>query len=378
MLVLKRRPYLVVPKLINQPTWGGDYILKAKGWSTLFPDYKIGQSYELFSQTKLLIEITDSMNKSFMPDIGGPNNDKIENKAGYKKDRDYLFLDRVTRLSEKIPLIKFTQSNGNSFQLHIKDGIRDSRWQAKPESWYYFEDGLVTYGIKKGANLDAYKNDCFKMENIMNDLSHSVKTGKMTLTEAGEKAAIATKEINLWQYVNLHVVKKNSVVDSSLGGIHHSWEEDIKKYPLGNVLYEVQRDVMDPISTIRSFDKGKMKKDGSVRKLDIEAYFKYLDVDADHNDLSKKLFTKNTDELVHNKYYCLDKLVIDGRKNCSTDNSFVHLFVHEGKIKVMAKDGEVNLFPGHSCFLPETVGEYQIMAEKKTVLLKTFVKNSSY
>src|SRR5689334_1045070 len=57
-----RRPYLVVPKLIEQPTWGGELIVKTKGWSHVEPinTMKIGQSYELFSGSNLsLLESTD-------------------------------------------------------------------------------------------------------------------------------------------------------------------------------------------------------------------------------------------------------------------------------------------------------------------------------
>ena len=50
------KPYLCVPQLIEQSTWGGGYILEQKGWGkdTRFTGKKFGQSYELSGKTKLL------------------------------------------------------------------------------------------------------------------------------------------------------------------------------------------------------------------------------------------------------------------------------------------------------------------------------------
>ena len=34
-MILNKRPYLIVPKLIVQPTWGGRYISELKDWDGL-------------------------------------------------------------------------------------------------------------------------------------------------------------------------------------------------------------------------------------------------------------------------------------------------------------------------------------------------------
>ena len=54
--------YLIIPKLIEQPTWGGDYILNFKNWQNqdVFKGLKIGQSYELYSETKLRSDLDSS------------------------------------------------------------------------------------------------------------------------------------------------------------------------------------------------------------------------------------------------------------------------------------------------------------------------------
>lgn len=376
-MISLKRPFLIVPKLIEQLTWGGRYILNYKNWRNLpfLKNKKIGQSYELFGQSKLLTKINDSQDEKFIPEVGSPDVDKIYNKTLYKKNVDYLTIDQLTKYVEKIPLIKFTQSNGNSFQIHIKKGAKSNRWLPKPESWYYFEDGLITFGIKRNINLEDYKKSCRIIEAEIKQLSEAIKKRKISLDGAKKAASQFIKKINPWQFVNLHLVKKFSVVDSSSGSIHHSWEEDLEKYPLGNVLYEIQKDVMDPVSTIRSFDKGKFKPDGSTREIHIEDYFKYLDTDPDHNDIKKMTPRQKGNRLLTTKYYCLDILEIDKEVVDNTNKSFTHLFVRDGKIYVECSDGLVILARGHSCFIPETVTDYKIKPIKeKAIVLKTFVE----
>jgi len=375
-MTLSRKPYLIVPKLIVQPTWGGDYILNLKSWDNqnFLKDKKIGQSYELFSQSKLLVRITDSSSVNFIPELGNPDTDEIDNKNIYKKNIDYISLSQVTELTNKIPLIKINQSNGNSFQIHIKEGETDVRWQPKMESWYYFEDGLVTMGIKKGANVNDYKKVCLKIDEKMKLLSNEIISKKITVDDAKKIAQDFIKKINPWQFINVIKINKNQIVDSGNGGIHHSWEEDLIKFPNGNVLYEVQQDVMDPISTLRAFDKGKFKSDGTIRELHIEDYFKYLDSSEENNDLSKMFPLKQGTRIITKKYYKLDLLEIDTNLEQNTDGSFVHLFVKNGKVTISAGEGEVILTKGHSCFISEIIKSYQIKTiDGKAELLKTFI-----
>jgi len=66
--------------------------------------------------------------------------------------------------------------------------MADSRWQPKMESWYYFEDGLATLGLKKGINIDDYKNACLKIDEKMKSLSNKILNKQMNLDEAKEIA----------------------------------------------------------------------------------------------------------------------------------------------------------------------------------------------
>lgn len=133
---------------------------------------------------------------------------------------------------------------------------------------------------------------------------------------------------------------------------------------------------MDPASTIRSFDKGKIKDDGSIRKIHIEDYFKYLDTDPIHNNLQKMTPKKQGNRLLTTEFYCLDILEVNDEIIDLTRDSFVDLFVREGKVLVESESKEkIFLTKGFSCFIPETVGRYKIKPFKKeSVVLKAFIK----
>ena len=139
------RPYLIIPKLIPQPTWGGNYIANLKGWSKYadLETKKIGQSYELSSASLLSVDVLDSSDPNFFNIV----ND------GWAK--------RTLPVRQLVPninlLIKINQALGNSFQLHIKPGVSDLFWKAKPESWYFLEPGYISLGVKNEVNIGDYK-----------------------------------------------------------------------------------------------------------------------------------------------------------------------------------------------------------------------------
>ncbi len=53
------QPFYVVSLLIEQPTWGGEYIANFKNIS--LPKIKIGQSYELAKDSVLLTQPTEEL-----------------------------------------------------------------------------------------------------------------------------------------------------------------------------------------------------------------------------------------------------------------------------------------------------------------------------
>ncbi len=375
-MALQKKPYLVIPKLIEQPTWGGTYILTLKNWSSrsAIQEKKIGQSYELFGKSKLALAVNDSSDPRFVPEIGfADKSDILTDLFPLKDGVDYVTLQ--DELEEQMPLlIKINQAAGNSFQLHVPPEKEDEKWKAKPESWYFLEKGYVTLGVKPGVDIETYKQVCIEINGFMTDLSARVRQNLITREEAEKTARKYILEMNPWNYVNRYEVEPNTLIDLSMGAIHHSWEENTRAAPLGNVVYEVQRDVMDPVSTIRAFDQGKLKSDGSIRPLNIEDYFKYLDTTPEHNAYSYLHKKQQGDRLLSTRYYSLDTLTLDSPEDMSVDKSFNHLFLRQGKVKVASQEGSVVLTRGHSCFVPKSTGTVILSPlEKNSVLLKTYI-----
>jgi len=350
-MINKFRPYLIVPKLIHQPTWGGDYIVNTKKLNHLpyLSKYCIGQSYELFSESKLLLNITDSTDQNFCPEI----DNEVFNLI---KDIDYIDLNQLIDIKSMPLLIKFTQTKGNSYQLHVKQSDENDRWLPKAESWYYFEPGLLTCGLKQNIDVNEYKNLCVKIDNLMHDLSQKVVNKELDIEVARQIATDFIKSNNPLDFVNLVEAKKFDIFDMSCGGLHHSWED------AGNILYEIQQDRMDPVSTLRCFDQGKIKDDGTIREINIDDYFKYLDTSAETNDVTKI----KKDKLV-TPYYSMDVIEVKQKLKLNKDNSFVHLFVREGDVNVETDEGSVRITTGYSCFMGQ---------EASDVWLKPNVANS--
>lgn len=371
------RPYLIIPKLIEQPTWGGDYIRTTKAWDSVafLRDRKIGQSYELFGSSKIALKVTDSTDPDFLPELGFADKpDIVREHFPLTEGEDYLTLSALAKetavaffgraVLEKYAcmplLIKLNQASGNSFQLHLRPGETHPRWKPKAESWYYLQNGRLTFGIKKGCDINEYKRVCHAINDHLKSLSAKIQDGSMSLADARQDAKAFVEHANPWQFVNVHEARKNSIIDLSRGGIHHSWEENTEPGSPGNVIYEVQQDVMDPECTIRSFDQGKIKDNGTIREIHIDDYFAAIDTDPEHNDIAGATFTQKGNELLRTPIYNVDLLTVATQVTQETGPSFVHVFVEEGKVDVVTVGGTVTVGQGHSAFIPQASGTYEI------------------
>ncbi len=373
------KPYLIVPRLIEQPTWGGTYISELKGWSqtSQLMNRKIGQSYELTGDSTLAASLTDSTHHDFKPEFEHPSLFAGNMSLSQLIDQDPkgILGENVMNKFGKMPLlIKLNQAAGNSFQLHVKPGTVHERWKPKPESWYFLEPGYISCGLKPGTNIAEYKKVCVLINDTMKRLSEDVQSGAKTVVQARQEATAYIQTANPWQFINRFEMQQYELVDLSEGGVHHSWEENKDHFPLGNIVYEVQMDVMDPKCTIRSFDQGKIKDDGSIREIHIDDYFQFLDTDPAHNNLANLRRTQHESTLLQTPYYSLDILVVHSIRPLTTGSSFNHLYVREGDIEVQTRDGMVRLTRGHSCFVPHHVGSYQIKTNtEQSVVLKTYI-----
>lgn len=372
------KPYLVVPLLVEQPTWGGSYIAEYKGWNTLssLSGKKIGQSFELYGKSVLSLSIEDSRDPAFLP-VGKfiPDTKKQQIIELADCADPQILGPYVYDTWKTMPiLIKFTQGKGNSFQLHAKPDMATSRWIPKAESWYYFERGVITFGVNPKTQLSDYKNACHEINEKMKALSSQVVSGTLSLDDAKAQAKAFIQEKNPWQYINVHTVEKDTLVDLSGGGLHHSWEDRPDIAPDGNILYEVQQDVADDDCTLRSFDQGKFKEDGTIRTIHIDDYFSFLDPDPKRNDIKNALLTARGESLLRTKNYSMDVLSVKTSESLTIEDSFVHLFVTQGAATVSTAGGMVTIHKGHSCFIPYKAENYEITAVDGPVsLLKTYI-----
>jgi len=356
--MIQKRPYPIIPWLVEQPTWGGSYIAAFKGLNSQL-EKKIGQSYELSG--KSLVPISNSINKSIEHIVSK----YPEETLGKKTYETY----------KKMPLlIKFTQSYGNSFQLHVREKDSSQIWSPKPESWYFFEEGKTTLGLNPKTEIKKYKSICLKIEHYMKKLSTEIQNKTLSLIKAQKNAYEYVKKLNPWQYVNTYQVQKGCVIDLSKGGIHHSWEDDPTSLPHGNIVYEIQTDVDDSSSTLRSFDKGKILNNGLVRPLTIQDYFTYINTSPEDNLLSNMLCKANGERVIKTNHYCLDEIQIDRKRKEYIEDSFVHLFVKEGSVNVSGPDGEITIQRGASCFIPFYTKKYSLSPKTlSATILKTHI-----
>lgn len=388
------RAFIIVPRLIEQPTWGGKYLLTLKKWNRIkkLSPYLIGQSYELFAESKLAININSSSSPLFCGELSSSKTKKII--PYYSSSLKFHKLSEIIAIApEKIIgkkrncslqiLIKLTQAKGNSYQIHVREKDENNLWKYKPECWYFLKRGFITLGIKNIEKIKEYKTACNRINKIITFFSKQIKTDKIKIKDAVSKINSLIKKENLRQYVNLIAVNNNTLIDLSKGGLHHSWEDDKTNNPLGNIVYELCREVSDSVSTIRSYDNGKLISNGSIRKLNIKDYFKYLNSDFSANNPKIYINEHNLSEksnfpstLIQNKYYSLDKIILtkdyDGLFT-SLNNGFHHLYLKEGMIKIVTKKNELDLTAGHSCFVPACLDHYKIIPFRQSEILKTYI-----
>lgn len=389
------RPYLVIPKLIEQPTWGGTYIVETKQWQQKHEliGKKIGQSYELYDKSNLSLA-SSSENPSFTGEITDSKHVQDQTSAINsialssliaKNPTSILGEKNILKYGTTMPLLlKLTQALGNSFQLHVSDGVNHPKWKAKPESWYYFEDGLITCGVKKDTNWHEYQKAVTELDKEIQRISGNVRAGSLLYEDAKTQIDMCIRRYNPWQYVNIVRVEKGTLLDLSSCGIHHSWEEDLKTIPLGNVLYEIQLNVMDDVATIRNFDKGKIGKDGILRPLQIDDYFALADRSATANDpnthmRSAKMIYQSADltreRILETKHYSMDRVKLNNKGSEFVDDidTFRHLFVRSGAISVSAGGMTIEASTGHSVFVPAGSREYGIKStEDNTEVLISY------
>ena len=370
MTDITKGPWQVQDELIEQPSWGGQYIIDLKGLADdlQWKGKKVGQSYEMAKASKLI----------------DPDGGAVRPLA------DLIGADPVAFLGQKVVdkhgrdlslLIKLTQAKGNSFQVHLPEGKSLGHWVPKPEAWFYLAPGLFTFGLKAGTDFEAYSRVLHTLDDEMGRLSREVKSGRFGVEEARAQAQQRIHALDPFAYVNTVEAQTDDVIDLTAGGIHHSWEQDDARFPDGNLVYEVQVDVPDDKCSMRGFDKGKLLDDGGLRPTHVADYLATIVPDPAHNELSRHIRKPQiveegngakTESLFRTAHFHTDRLTVTAGAMLpqSLANGFHHLFVHSGTPIIGGK----TLSQGRSYVLPASAGEYAIEAgDKDAVLLKTYL-----
>ena len=370
MTNITQAPWQVKDELIEQPSWGGQYIIDLKGLADdpQWKGKKVGQSYEMAKASHLL-------DPSGGADV--PLSDWIKSDPAAALGQKVL-----EKFSPELSLlIKLTQAKGNSFQVHLPEGKTLGHWIPKPEAWFYLAPGLYTFGLKAATDFEAYSRVLHTIDDEMGRLSREVQSGRFTVEDARAQAQERIHALNPFAYVNLVEAHTDDVIDLTAGGIHHSWEDDSARFPDGNLVYEVQVDVPDDKCSMRGFDKGKILDNGSLRPTHVEDYLATIIRDPAHNELSQHIRKplviedKNgakTENIFRTAHFNTDRLTITAGSSLpqSLADGFHHVFVHAGTPTV----GDHTLAQGRSYVLPASLGEYAINAgDKAAVLLKTYL-----
>ncbi len=389
------KPYLLVPKLIPQPTWGGTYIADFKGLDpAIFGSLLIGQSYELATDSTLSTVLRSSLlpieigtaSDGSTQEVMGDKSTCFSLQALIESDPEGVLGKRVAEIHKNRMqlLIKFTQAKGNSFQVHVRPGVILGNWKPKPESWYFFEKGKVTLGLRRPIELDAYKQACKDIEIKAGQISERIKDKSQSVELGRRELQDFISTHSPFAFVNELTVEPQTIVDLSAGGIHHSWEEG-DEIPNGNIVYEVQLNVMDKECTLRSFDKGKIGDDGSLRPVHVDDYFTALDTNEARNDPNAymRLPMMHGDtgvdvaSLFDSLHYKSSLISISreyhgNQTTTQQKESFHHIFVKDGDIEVQTKYGTLNAAKGSSVFVPANVGEYTVRTTDKALVIKTW------
>jgi hypothetical protein len=426
---LLEEPIACEAELIEQPTWGGTAILEKKGLrdDPVWRGKKVGQAFENHAQ--LPVRLPDGWTVSIL-DVSLVLGEPFLGPVAWRT---------VPAMGQ---LRKDTEAYGNSFQMHLAEPAwidragRPTLLIPKSEAMRYLDKpGLLSCGLK--CRTDAEWADYERrLRNIgagMGELSSKVLAGRLDLLEAGRGARRLILDNNPYVWVNLLIPRPEEVVDFSTPRRHHNWEEnneatrelfaaagfdlarlqglDVNKLdeiqvglyidlagtavhqkPISlaefaglNLIRKRERVIVltDDNSSIRGFDKGKFKADGSLRPLDVDTYFAYIDRRPEANIPERAIVKPDVRRLAEGTIRRYDFATgmyaftvletskpnpgrefsrsFHGRFSAATD-SYHHIYADRGPVLITFESGRepAELRQGYSVFLSGSMGEYGI------------------
>ena len=245
-----------------------------------------------------------------------------------------------SKYGEKFPLlIKYLDINDRLYvQVHPSDdyALKGEGEFGKSESWYILEassDAKLIMGLKSGITPDIF--------------------------------AQKTKNKDFENLFNVISVKKGDFINVTPGLIHASLEGSI-------VICEVQQN-SDMTYRIYDFDR---LVDGKLRDLHLDKAMEVIDyentpqVSTDETRKSVKIDGGSKQEIVRDRYFNIDKLLVEDSHRDLDENSFMIYSILEGEGDLHCDGIVYPVKKGDTWYIPPKL---EIVVEGKLEILKTFL-----
>ena len=245
-----------------------------------------------------------------------------------------------TKYEEKFPLlIKYLDINDRlSVQVHPSDdyALRVEGEFGKSESWYILEasdDAKLIMGLKDGITPEIFS----------------------------EK----TKNKDFNDLFNIISVKKGDFINVTPGLIHASLEGSI-------VICEVQQN-SDMTYRIYDFDR---LVDGELRELHLDKAMEVIDyenapqISTNETRKSVKIVGGSKQEIARDKYFNIDKLLLEEKFKDLDNDSFMVYSILEGEGNITCDGAVYAVNKGDTWYIPPKL---EVIVEGELEILKTFL-----
>ncbi|MCS5420723.1 MULTISPECIES: type I phosphomannose isomerase catalytic subunit [Psychrilyobacter] len=273
----------------------------------------------------------------------------VENGRLEGKTLEELFLDYkgdfageniYTKYGKKFPLlIKYLDINDRlSVQVHPNDdyALRVEGESGKSESWYILEaseDARLIMGLKRGITPEIF--------------------------------AQKTKDKDFKNLFNVISVKKGDFISITPGLIHASLEGSV-------LICEVQQN-SDTTYRIYDFDR---LVDGKLRELHLDKAMEVIDyeniprISSEKNRVNIKIDGGLKQEIIRDKYFNIDKLLLEEKFEDTDRASFMIYSILEGEGNLTCDGVSYPIKKGDTWYIPPKL---EVAVEGKLEILKTYL-----
>lgn len=236
-------------------------------------------------------------------------------------------------------LIKYLDINDKlSVQVHPDDeyAFKNEGEFGKSESWYIIEaspDAKIILGLKEGVTKNQFLEE--------------IKKGDF---------------MNSFNIIN---VKKGDFINIEPGLIHASLEGSI-------VICETQQN-SDTTYRLYDFDRivdGKLRPLHLDKAIEVINYNKRANISTEKSRINIKLENASMQELIKNKYFNIDKIIVDGEYQDFLNLNFKIFSILDGEGEIICNNYRENIKKGETFFIP---AELDTKIIGKLEILKSYI-----